>query len=135
MISKKLIKALLGAATKERKDSIIEELLNHISISYDYNDQKAGHLLEMLVDSSAVVEPDDVNLKFFDNNLNRLMYKHEDYNIKDIKVKAIDNIDCFIQFEYKYIEKINEERDDVTYTTGSSTISYLDFPDVLKNVK
>ena len=83
MINKKIIKALLNNATQDRKNIIIEELLNHISMNYDYNDQKAGHVFEMLVDDSSVVYIDDVNLDYIKANPQLLMYKHEEYNITD----------------------------------------------------
>ena len=135
MINKKLVKALLKSATQESKTVIIEELLNHISMNYDYNDQKAGHILEMLVDNSSVVCSSDVNLDYIRANPKLLMYKHEDYNINDIKVSDIDNIDCYVKISFKYLEKINEDRDDVTYTETATNINYLDNPDILKNVK
>ena len=135
MINKKLVKALLSSATQERKTVIIEELLNHISMNYDYNDQKAGHILEMLVDNSSIVRSGDVNLDYIRANPNLLMYKHEKYNITDIKVSDIDNIDCNVKVSFKYLEKINEDREDVTYTNNATNISYIDNPDILKNVK
>ena len=135
MINKKLIKALLNSATQERKTIIIEELLNHISMNYDYNDQKAGHILEMLVDNSSVVRMDDVNLDYIKNNPKLLMYEYEKYNITDIKVSDIDNIDCIVIMSFKYLEKINEDRADITYTETTTHISYIDFPQILKNVK
>ena len=135
MINKKLVKALLSSATQERKTVIIEELLNHISMNYDYNDQKAGHILEMLVDNSSVVHSGDINLNYIKANPKLLMDKHEKYNISDINVADIDNIDCNVKISFKYLEKINEDRGDVTYTDTAVNINYLDNPDILKNVK
>ena len=135
MISKKVFNAIAMATKKEDKELVIAEVLNHIYFNYDYNDKKANHLLEMLVDSTAIVKPKDVNLSYFDTNKDQLMYRSNEYNIKDITVKDIDNIDCLIWFEFKYIEKVNEDRDDVGYTTGKSLVSYLDFPEILNNVK
>lgn len=132
MISKKLIAALLGAATKERKDKVITELLNHISLSYDYNDTKAGHILEMLVDDKATVKTGDVNISYLEKNLKLIMYKAEDYNIRNIKVSDVDNIDCNVKVEFEYIEKINEDRADCSYNYGNTTISFIDTPDILK---
>lgn len=133
MLNKKLVKALLNLATQERKTVIIEELLNHISMNYDYNDQKACHTLEMLVDDSSVIHIDDVNLAYIKNNLNLLMYKAEKYNITDIKVLNIDNIDCTVKVSFKCLEKINEDRDDVSYTESYNNINYIDNPEILKN--
>ena len=135
MISKKVFNAIAMTTTKENKELVIAEVLNHIHFNYDYNDKKANHLLEMLVDSTAIVKPEDVNLSFFDTNKDQLIYISNEYDIKDITIKDVDNIDCLIWFEFKYLEKVNKDRGDVSYTTGKSLISYLDFPEILNNVK
>lgn len=135
MISKKVFNAIAMTTTKENKELVIAEVLNHISFNYDYNDKKANHLLEMLVDSTAIVKPEDVNLSYFDTNKDQLIYRSNEYDIKDITVKDVDNIDGLIWIEFKYLEKVNKDRDDVSYTTGKSLISYLDFPEILNNVK
>ena len=132
MINKSIIKAILGAASKENKDLVINELLNHISMNYDYNDNKASHVLEMLVDSKAVVTTKDINLDYINKNPNILRYNHDDYNIRNIKVASIDNIDATAKIEYEYLEKINEDRDDVSYSTSYINISFIDNPDILK---
>lgn len=132
MINKSIIKAVLNSATKESKDKVLNELLNHISMSYDYNDIKAGHILEMLVDSNSIITCEHVNIDYINNNLNLLMYNHEKYNIRNIKVENVDNIDCNIKVTYEYLEKINEDRDDVSYTSSYSNINFIDNPDILK---
>ena len=101
-------------------------------MSYDYNDNKAGHILEMLCDSNAIVKVTDVNVDYINNNLNLLMYKHENYSIKDIKVVDVDNIDCVVKVSYNYLEKVNEDRGDVSYQSNYTTINFIDNPDILK---
>lgn len=132
MINKAIIKAVVNSATKESKDKILNELLNHISMSYDYNDLKAGHILEMLVDSNSIITCEDVNIDYINKNLNLLMYNYEKYNIRNIKVDSVDNIDCNIKITYEYLEKINEDRDDVSYVSSYSNINFIDNPDILK---
>ena len=132
MINKAIIKAVLNSATKESKEKVLNELLNHISMSYDYNDRKAGHILEMLADNNSIITCEDVNIDYINNNLNLLMYNHEKYNIKNIKVASVDNIDCNVRITYEYLEKINEDRDDVGYTSSYSNINFIDNPDILK---
>ena len=132
MINKSVIKAVLSTASKESKDLIINELLNHISLSYDYNDNKAGHILEMLVDPEAVISAKNINLDYINKNLNLVMYNHDKYNIKNIKVAGVDNIDGTVKFEYEYLEKVNEDRGDVSYTNSYVNISFIDNPDILK---
>lgn len=132
MINKAIIKAVLNTATKDTKDKVLNELLNHISMSYDYNDNKASHILEMLVDSNSIITCEDVNIDYINNNLNLLMYNTENYNIRNIKVDSVDNIDCNIKITYEYLEKINEDRDDVGYISSYSNINFIDNPGILK---
>ena len=132
MINKSVIKAVLAAASKESKDLIINELLNHISLSYDYNDNKAGHILEMLVDPKAVVSTKDINLDYINKNLDLLMYNHDKYNIRNIKIVSIDNINATAKIEYEYLEKVNEDRGDVSYTSNYNNISFLENPYIIK---
>lgn len=132
MINKSIIKAVLNSATKESKDKVLNELLNHISMSYDYNDIKAGHILEMLVDSNSIITCEHVNIDYINNNLNLLMYNHEKYNIRNIKVDSVDNIDCNIKITYEYLEKINEDRDDISYTSSYTNINFIANSDILK---
>ena len=132
MINKSVIKAVLGAASEESKDIIINELLNHISLNYDYNDNKAGHILEMLVDSKAIISTKDVNVDYINENLNLVKYNNDKYNIKNIKATNVDNINCTVRIEYDYLEKVNEDRGDVSYTNTYIDISFIDNPDILK---
>ena len=132
MINKGIIKAVLKSATTESKNMVIDELLNHISLNYDYNDNKAGHILEMLCDSKDIITSKDVDLDYINKHLNLVIYNHEKYNIRNIKVDNIDNIDCVIKISYEYIEKINEDRDDITYTSSYTNINFIDNPDILR---
>lgn len=132
MINKSIIKAVLNSATKESKDEVLNELLNHISLSYDYNNNKAAHILEMLCDSKSIVSVKDINLDYICKNLNLVIYNHDKYNIKNIKVAGVDNIDCIVKIEYEYLEKVNEDRGDVSYTNSCVNISFIDNPDILK---
>ena len=132
MINPKIFNAVLMAATKETKDNVLKALVEHIGKNYDYNDQKVGHIVDMLVDKNAIVTPDKVNLKWVENNLDRLMYSHEKYNIKNISIDSVDNIDCTVRINFEYLEKINEDRADVSYTRSHSDISFNDYPQILK---
>lgn len=132
MINKSIIKAVLSAASKESKDLIINELLNHISINYDYNDRKSGHILEMLVDPKTIISVKDIDFDYINKNLSLIVYNHDKYNIKNVKVTGIDNIDCTIRIEYEYLEKVNEDRGDVSYMNSYTNINFIDNPDILK---
>ena len=132
MINPKIFNAVLMAATKETKDLVLKALVHHIGNNYDYNDNKVGHIVDMLVDKNAFITPDKINLKWVEDNLERLKYQHEKYNIKNISVDSIDNIDCTVRINFEYLEKINEDRDDVSYTSSYSDISFIDYPKILK---
>ena len=132
MINPKIFKAVLMAATKETKDAVLQALVEHIGRNYDYNDQKVGHIVDMLVDKNAFVTPEKVNLKWVENNPNYLIYASDKYNIKNIAIDSVDNIDCTVRITFQYLEKINEDREDMSYTSSYSDISFNDHPEILK---
>ena len=132
MINPKIFNAVLMAATKETKDLVLKALVHHIGNNYDYNDNKVGHIVDMLVDKNAFITPDKVNLKWVENHPERLMYQIDKYNIKNISVDSIDNIDCTVRVKFEYLEKINEDRGDVSYTDSSTDINFNDHPEILK---
>ena len=132
MINKSVINFVIKNSTLDNKLEVIKELLNHISLNYDYNDNKAAHILEMLCDSKSIIKVEDVNLNYINEHLNLLMYDSEKYNIKNIEVKNVDNIECNVKITFKYLEKINEDIDDVSYTSSYSNINFIDNPDILK---
>ena len=132
MINPKIFKAVLMAATKETKDAVLQALVEHIGRKYDYNDQKVGHIVDMLVDKNANITPEKVNLKWIEAHTEHLKYKHEKYDIKNISVASVDNIDCTVRINFEYLEKVNEDRGDVSYTSSYSDISFNDYPEILK---
>ena len=132
MINPKIFNAVLMAATKETKDLVLRALVHHIGNNYDYNDNKVGHIVDMLVDKNAFITPEKINLKWIEAHPERLMYKIDKYNIKNISVDSIDNIDCTVRVKFEYLEKINEDRGDVSYTNNSTDINFNDYPEILK---
>ena len=132
MINPKIFNAVLMAATKETKDLVLKALVHHIGNNYDYNDNKVGHIVDMLVDKNAFITPDKVNLKWIETHPERLMYQIDKYNIKNISIESVDNIDCTVRVKFEYLEKINEDRGDVSYTNRSTDINFNDYPEILK---
>ena len=132
MINQKIFNAVLMAATKETKDLVLKALLKHIGNNYDYNDNKAGHIVDMLVDKNAVVTPDKVNLEWVENHQDMLMYQTDKYNIRNISIDSVDNIDCSIRIKFEYIEKVNEDKEDVSYISSKSDINFNYYPEILK---
>ena len=132
MINPKIFNAVLMAATKETKDLVLKELLKHVDNNYDYNNSKAGHVIDMLIDKNAVITTEKVNLKWVENHQDILMYEIDKYNIRNISVDSVDNIDCTVRIKFEYIEKINEDREDVSYTSSKSDINFAYYPEILK---
>lgn len=132
MINPKIFNAVLMAATKETKDLVLKELLKHVDNNYDYNNNKAGHIIDMLIDKDAVITTEKVNLKWVENHQDMLIYQIDKYNIRNISVDSVDNIDCTVRINFEYIEKVNEDREDVSYTSSYSKINFNDYPEILK---
>lgn len=132
MINPKIFNAVLMAATKETKDLVLKALVEHISKNYDYHDEKAAHVVDILLDKNAFVTPEKVNLKWIEAHPEYLIYQSDKYNIRNIAIDSIDNIDCIACIKFEYLEKINEDRDDVSYNSSNSDISFVDCPQLLK---
>ena len=133
MISKLVLKAVLNQASKDNKDTVLALFLDNLSNNYSYNDTKVNHVLDMLLTDMAIIEEKDIDIDYIKENLGKFIYRYDSYNIKDIKIEAIDNINYAVRISYKYIEKINEDRDDVTYKDTFVNIDIDSFPKVLKN--
>lgn len=131
MINEKIMDALLKTAKDENKNNIIKVLLHSVSLSYDYNDNKSIHILDMLVDSNSIITKEDINIKYVEDNIKQYVYNYEKYNIKSIKVHSVDNINCTVRIEYEYIEKINEDREDISCSKGNISINFIDTPEIL----
>lgn len=132
MINPKIFNAVLMAATKETKDLVLKALVEHIGNNYDYNDSKVGHIVDMLVDKNAVITPEKVNLKWVEKHKDMLMYEPNKYNIRNISVDSVDNIDCAVHIKFEYIEKVNENKEDVSYISSKSDINFNYYPEILK---
>ena len=132
MINPKIFNAVLMAATKETKDLVLKALVEHIGRNYDYNDQKVGHIADMLVDKNAIITPDKVNLKWVEKHKDMLMYEPNKYNIRNISIDSVDNIDCSVHIKFEYIEKVNEDKEDVSYISSKSDINFNYYPEILK---
>lgn len=132
MINPKIFNAVLMAATKETKDLVLKALVEHLGNNYDYNDSKVGHIIDMLVDKNAIITPNKVNLKWVENHQDMLMYEIDKYNIRNISVDSVDNIDCNVRIKFEYIEKINEDKEDMSYVSSTSNISFNYYPEILK---
>ena len=130
MISKNIVNCVLNSADVESKNFVIRMLLNYIANQY-YGDKKVQHILDLILDAKQFIEAEHINIDYIKNNLNLLMWKADEYNIKDIELVGVDNVDCVVIVAYKYLEKINEDRDDVTYTDSKANISFVDYPDII----
>ena len=132
MINKNILYAILKASTTRDKDVVLEELLTHVGNNYDYNDEKAGHIIGMLMGNEKPVTIDRFNKDYIENNLNCLLWNYDKYNIKDIKAISVDNIDCTICIEYAWLDKMDEGKDDISYAKAYKAVSFIDNPGILK---
>ena len=132
MINKNILYAILKASTTRDKDIVLEELLTHVGNNYDYNDEKAGHIIGMLMGNEKPVTLDRFNKDYIENNLSCLVWNYDKYNIKDIEAVSVDNIDCTIRIEYVWLKKIDEGKDDVSYAKSYQDVSFIDNPGILK---
>ena len=132
MINPKIFNAVLMAATKETKDLVLKALVEHIGNNYDYNDNKAGHIVDMLVDKNAIITPNKVNLKWVEANPKYLLYDNDKYDIKNISIDSIDNIECTVRVKFEYIKKTDKDNGNISYTPYRSDISFIDYPKILK---
>ena len=132
MINPKIFNAVLMAATKETKDLVLKALVEHIGRNYDYNDQKVGHIVDMLVDKNAIITPEKVNLKWVEEHKDMLMYEPDKYNIRNISIDSVDNIDCSVRINFEYIKKTEEDKEDVSYISSKSDINFNYYPEILK---
>ena len=132
MVNKNIINAIINIALPENKNNIIKMFIDYIQDNVDYNDNKVNHILEMLIDKTAIKTVDDVNKAFVEENMKLCVWQYDQYNIKNINIIGIDNIDCTVKISYERIEKINKDRDDIDWDACTTNISYIDYPKVLK---
>ena len=132
MISESIVNAILKAAKPEAKDNLIKMLLIYINNQYDYYDKKVAHMLEILVDDKAILGVDNIDLQHIIDNPKLIMYDAEKYNIANITVERVDNVDCVAVISYKYLEKLNEDRGDVSYQSTKVNVSFVDYPEIVK---
>lgn len=132
MISESIINAVLKSSKPEAKDKLIKMLLVYINNQYDYYDKKVSHLLEILVDDKANLSVDDINLQYIVDNPKLIKYDAEQFNIIDVTVERVDNVDCVAVISYKYLDKINEDRDGVSYENNKVNVSFIDYPEIVK---
>lgn len=132
MISKAIIEAVIKQAKPVDKDRMLEAFIGKLGGDYSYNDDKVNHCLELLLGASQLVNPGDVDMDYIKKNINKYIYKPENYIIKDIELKSIDNIEGIVYVNYTFKEKINEYRDDIDFNYNTINISFIDYPEVLK---
>ena len=133
MISNKLIESIANVANKNNLVNVIIEVCNHIRLNkYSFSSDALDHILNMCFDSKAIKAVNDINLNYIEENFKTWLYGYDKYNIKNINVISVDNIACEVTIRYEYIEKINEDADR-DYMSSSIHISFIDYPQVLKN--
>lgn len=126
MVSEKIIKAILEQSPKNNKDKVITMLIKNVS-SNTYNDDVVNHILEMLVDTDAIISVNDINVNAIRENPKIILYNANEYDFKDIKVVGVDNISGITKITYNY--KLKNEQD---WKETNSHVSFIDYPIILK---
>lgn len=130
MISKKVVMAVCKTASETNKNEVINEIIKHVSLNYDYSDLKQQHILEMLVDNNSIVTLEDIDVNLIKENPDNIIYNSEKYEFSNIVVDSVDNIDCIVKIRYKYV---NKEDTTKTVYDGYTNISFIDNPKIIKN--
>lgn len=129
MLSQNIIDSIIKIATPERKDKILKMFINNIN---DYSGNKIPHILDLLVNPKSFTTGKSLNMDWITNHMSFIVYHYENYNIKDITIDKIDELNGDVYINYKRLEKINEDREDVEYESYQTIISFIDNPEVLK---
>ena len=132
MINKTIIDAILKVSTPESKNDIIKMFIEHIHQGMSYNDDKVNNILAMLVDKSMIKTKEDINFDYIKEHFDKWLWRSEDYNIRNVKFYSVDNIDCIVSIRYEYIEKLNEDNENISWKESTINISWIDYPEVLK---
>lgn len=132
MISSFIIDAILKQAKPENKDNILKMFIEKLSDNYSYNDSKVNHVLELLINPKVMIEKEHINMDYINKNFTKWLYRPDDIIIKDIAFKSIDNIEGLVYISYSYKAKLNEYRDDIDFNNNTISISFIDYPEVLK---
>lgn len=132
MISKSIIEAVINQAKPANKDAMLCEFIAKLGGCYSYNDDKVNHCLELLLDGKKAIGPHNVNMNYIKDNFNKYIYKADEYIIKDIELKSIDNLEGIIYINYKHKAKINEFNDKVDFDQAIVSISFIDDCQMLK---
>ena len=74
----------------------------HLTNSYDYNDNRKSHVLEMCVDSKAIVKANQVDLEYARKYIEEYITNKREQTIVNISVDYVDNIDCSVKINYTY---------------------------------
>lgn len=131
MISEKLIKALVKKAEFDAR--VLFEVVKHIQNNYDRDNNKTFHFLEMLVDPKSIVTEKDIDIEFIKDTISDYIYNPEDKDIRNVSIDKIDNIDCNIYINYEYAFKGSDMDNADSWHKNSFTLSFIDYPKVLKN--
>ena len=131
-MSEIIIDNLIKNSNFKDKDFLLKLFIMNLVKDYRYNDDKVNRVLELMLDNSKFVKAEHIDMVYITKNIDKFAYYADKYYIKDVTLGSIDNINSIIQINYKYLEKINENRADVDYNDNCVNISFIDYPEVLK---
>ena len=131
MFSTKLIESIIHNTDYNTLQFTLLEICKSLQRT-GYKDKCLMHILEMCCDPTSAILLKDVNFEYIKDNIGLFVYKSDKQSIKYVGVVSVDNLECCINVEYKYLEKINENRADMDYHIGLTNIDFLAHPEVLK---
>lgn len=132
MVSETIINGILKSASESRKNDTILMFINNMRNRY-LSDDFISHILEILLDENKIIKTSDIDIEYVKNNLNLLMYNSEKYDIQNIEVKSIDNIECSACISFIYIEKEKLDTDLNNYISNTTNVNFVYHPELLKN--
>lgn len=125
-INNKVLRLLAKEAKTDSVYNLLSAVIQHVTDKYDYNGDKINNILGIIT-GDELVNPWDINLDKVKEHSD-WRYKNDKYKITSIVVSSIDNISCTAHIKYKYTTNSDNENE----YDSSFDISYIEFPDIIK---
>ena len=126
MLSKEILRHIVTNTDIQNKDDLLTEFLFNLNEKYSNN--KLEYVLSILINPNNAITKDDIDMEYIQNNMDKFIFNNNFYKCSKISLKEINNIKCSITIEYKFIIK----GEDKTLKTEETTISFVDYKEVIK---
>lgn len=129
MISEYVIKYIIGRADRENVNKVV--LLLTRNLLARYREDLVNHILDIIT-GKPIVKKEDVDEQYINDNLSKFITNYENLDVIDFKIEAVDNIECDVVCSYRAKQKIDLDRDDISYVEYHTYISFISDKKVLK---